>query len=50
VNHGAWLVAMTQDAVGKDLLDAEIWDSAPPPPPTHEIAFSVELLEQIVTA
>jgi (2R)-3-sulfolactate dehydrogenase (NADP+) len=50
VSHGAWLIAMTQDAVGKDLLDAEIWDSTPPPPPTHEIAFSVELLEQIVTA
>jgi (2R)-3-sulfolactate dehydrogenase (NADP+) len=50
VAHGAWLVAMTLEAADTGLLDADIWDSATRPPPPREIAFSVELLEQIVTA
>ena len=50
VAHGAWISAMPLDAVGEDLLDAETWTSAPPLGPTGEVAFSVDLLEQIVTA
>jgi len=50
VDHGAWLVAMTGEAAGAGLLDAEIWNGAAPPPPPREIAFSVDLLERIVTA
>jgi (2R)-3-sulfolactate dehydrogenase (NADP+) len=50
VAHSAWISAMHLDTVGEDLLDAEIWASTPPLDPTGEIAFSVDLLEQIVTA
>jgi (2R)-3-sulfolactate dehydrogenase (NADP+) len=50
VNHAAWLVALTEDGLGASLFDAELGDTPDPLPPTHEIAFSVELLEQIVTA
>jgi (2R)-3-sulfolactate dehydrogenase (NADP+) len=50
VNHGAWVIALTQDAVGSDVLEAEMSDRPTPLPPSHEIALSVELLEQIVTA
>lgn len=50
VNHAAWVIALTQDAVGSDVLETEISDRTSPLPPSHEIALSIELLEQIVTA
>ena len=50
VAHGAWLVALSAEAAGDGFLDAEIRNSPSPPTPPEEIAFSVELLEQIVTA
>lgn len=50
VSYGAWIVAMTADAVDEGLLDAGIWTSAPPLSPHGEIPLSVDLLEQIVTA
>jgi hypothetical protein len=50
VAHSAWISAMHRDAVGENLLDTEIRASAPPLGPTGEVAFSVDLLEQIVTA
>ncbi|MBF9058037.1 hypothetical protein HKCCSP123_02460 [Rhodobacterales bacterium HKCCSP123] len=50
VNHTACLIALTRDAADGDLLDATLGGRVSPLPPSHEIAFSVELLEQIVTA
>ncbi len=50
VSHGAWIVALDLQAAGDRMLAADIWSVVPAAPLAREIAFSTELLQQLVTA